>query len=150
MFLLSTPCSAWRLDDSPSLFFLLLELSATGYVLSLVCLSAVSRYARLCVVDARPTFAARAWASAAGWGGHRKYMNKQIVTYTRPNVSQNELLMNSLKTTLRTCFMKDPKEFLWTTLSDLKCPISADSSSINKEFFAISFFAKCLVVVRKI
>ena len=62
--LAATPCSAWRLDDSPSLFVR----------------SALSRYARLCVVDARPTFAARAAASAAGWGGHRKYMNKQIFT----------------------------------------------------------------------
>ena len=74
-------------------------------IAALSCLSALFRYARLCVVDTRPIFAARASASAAGWGGHRKYMNKQIVTYTCSN-EQNELSMNSLNTTLRTCFMK--------------------------------------------
>ena len=31
-----------------------------GLMIRLVCLSALSRYARLCVVDARPTFAERA------------------------------------------------------------------------------------------
>ena len=36
----------------------------------------------------------------------------------------------------------NPKELLWTTLSDLEWPIGADSSSINKEFFTVSFFAK--------
>ena len=36
------------------------------------------------------------------------------------------------------------KEFLWTTLSDLECPIGADSLSINKEFFMVIFFAKLI------
>ena len=37
-------------------------------MIRLVCLSALSRYARLCVVDARPIFAARALASSRDSG----------------------------------------------------------------------------------
>ena len=120
-------------------------------MIRLVCLSALSRYARLSVVDACPTFAARAWASAAGWGEHRKYMNKQIVTYLHVSQWAKRIIYERFKDYFKNVLHEsNPKEFLWTTLSDLKCPIGADSSSINKEFFAISFFSKCLMVVRKI
>ena len=122
-------------------------------MIRLVCLSlsALSRYARLCVVDARPTSVARVWASAAGWGGHRKYMNKQIDTYLHVSQWAKPIINELFKDYFKNVFHEsNPKEFLWAILSDLTCPIGADSSSINKEFFAISFFAKCLMVVRKI
>ena len=74
-------------------------------------LSTLFRCARLCGDDARPTFAVWALASAAGWGGHRKYMSKQIVTYTYLN-EQKEILMNSWRLLKERFFNESiPKEF---------------------------------------
>ena len=53
--------------------------------------------------------------------------------------------MNSLRLLYERFFHgSNHKEFLWTTLSDLECPIGADSLSINKEFFTVIFFAKLI------
>ena len=90
----------------------------------------------------------REWVLLVGAGIENTWTSRLLL-----HVSQwakriiNELFKDYFKNVFHE---SNPKEFLWTTLSDLKCLIGADSSSINKEFFAISFFAKCLMVVRKI
>ena len=58
---------------------------------------------------------------------------------------QKEFLMNSLRLLYERFFHEsNHKEFLWTSLSDLECPIGADSLSINKEFFMVIFFVKLI------
>ena len=53
--------------------------------------------------------------------------------------------MNSLRLLYGRFFHKSKhKEFLWTTLTGIECPIGADSLSINKEFFTEIFFAKLI------
>ena len=83
--------------------------------------------------------------------GRASKIHEQADWYIHVSQWANRIINELFKDYFKNVFHEsNPKEFLCTTLSDLKCPIGTDSSSINKEFFAISFFAKCLMVVRKI
>ena len=65
--------------------------------------------------------------------------------YEKSPDKQKEYLKNSLILLYERFFhVSNHKEFLWTTLSDLECPIGADSLSVNKEFFMRLFFAKLI------
>ena len=66
-------------------------------------------------------------------------------SFVKTSDKQKEFLMNSLRLLYERFFHEsNHKEFLWTTLSNIECPIGADSLSINKEFFTEIFFAKLI------